>query len=59
MMNPAQSRVRVEERDGVTCILFVDRNILDEDNIQQIGAEISEIVLTLLTHQSIKTWCMC
>jgi anti-sigma B factor antagonist len=44
MMNPAQSRVRVEERDGVTCILFVDRNILDEANIQQIGAEISEVI---------------
>lgn len=43
-MTSATSRLRVSETDGVTRIEFVDRNILDEANIQQIGAEISKIV---------------
>ncbi len=43
-MTPAASRLRVTELDGVTRIEFVDRNILDEANIQQIGEEISQIV---------------
>jgi len=43
-MTSAASRLRVTDREGVTCIEFVDRNILDEANIQQIGEEISGIV---------------
>ena len=43
-MTSATSRLRVAEQDGITRIEFVDRNILDEANIQQIGAEISKIV---------------
>ena len=43
-MTSAASRLRVVEQEGVTCIEFVDRNILDEANIQQIGDEISAIV---------------
>jgi anti-sigma B factor antagonist len=43
-MTSAASRLRVLEQEGVTCIEFVDRNILDEANIQQIGEEISAIV---------------
>lgn len=43
-MTSATSRLRVSEHDGVTRIEFVDRNILDEANIQQIGAEITRIV---------------
>ena len=38
------SRLRVLDQDGVTCIEFVDRNILDEANIQQIGEEIGRII---------------
>ena len=40
----SSSRLRVSEQDQTTCIHFVDRNILDEANIQQIGEEISAIV---------------
>jgi len=43
-MTSAASRLRVEEQDGVTCIAFVDRNILDEANIQQIGDEITRLI---------------
>ena len=43
-MTSATSRLRVNEQDGITRIEFVDRNILDEANIQQIGAEITKIV---------------
>lgn len=43
-MTSAASRLRVVEQEGVTCIEFVDRNILDEANIQQIGEEIGAIV---------------
>ncbi|MHC4992485.1 MAG: STAS domain-containing protein [Planctomycetota bacterium] len=43
-MTSAASRLRVLEQDGITCIEFVDRNILDEANIQQIGDEINAIV---------------
>ena len=43
-MTSAASRLRVSEQDGVTRIEFVDRNILDEANIQQIGDEISKII---------------
>lgn len=43
-MTSTTSRLRVNEHEGITRIEFVDRNILDEANIQQIGAEISKIV---------------
>ncbi len=43
-MTSAASRLRVVEDDGVTRIEFVDRNILDEANIQQIGEEISRLI---------------
>lgn len=43
-MSSAASRLRVSNREGVTRIEFVDRNILDEANIQQIGDEITEII---------------
>ena len=38
------TRLRCVENDGVTRIEFVDRNILDEANIQQIGDEILGII---------------
>ena len=38
------SRLRIEDQDGITRIEFVDRNILDEANIQQIGEEITQII---------------
>lgn len=38
------SRLRVSEHDGITRISFIDRNILDEANIQAIGEEISGII---------------
>lgn len=43
-MTSAASRLRVAEESGVTRIEFVDRNILDEANIQQIGEEINRII---------------
>ena len=43
-MTSSASRLRVSEQQGVTCVEFLDRNILDEGNIQQIGEEIGEIV---------------
>ena len=43
-MSATGSRLRVAEQDGITRIEFVDRNILDEANIQQIGDEISRII---------------
>ena len=43
-MSSAASRLRVADEDGVIRIEFVDRNILDEANIQQIGEEISQII---------------
>ncbi|MDX2132788.1 MAG: STAS domain-containing protein [Planctomycetota bacterium] len=39
-----ESRVRVKRIDGVIQVEFVDRNILDESNIQAIGEEISSLV---------------
>ena len=47
-MTSAASRIRVLEQEGVMRIEFVDRNILDEANIQQIGEEISQLVETKL-----------
>ncbi len=43
-MSSQESRLRVRRSDGVTRIEFVDRNILDEGNIQQIGEEITELI---------------
>ncbi len=43
-MSSVSSRLRVSEQDGITHVEFVDRNILDEANIQQIGEEISRII---------------
>ncbi len=37
----SESRLRVSDTDGVTLIEFVDRNILDEANIQAINEEIT------------------
>ena len=43
-MDAADSRLRIKTEDGITVVEFVDRNILDEANIQQIGDEISSII---------------
>lgn len=39
-----ESRLRIKDQDGVTQIEFIDRNILDEANIQQIGDELAAII---------------
>lgn len=44
LMDAADSRLRIKDDAGVTVVEFVDRNILDEANIQQIGDEISSII---------------
>jgi len=43
-MASSESRLRVRKEDGITQVEFVDRNILDEANIQRIGEEITEII---------------
>lgn len=43
-MAGSDSRIRVKETDGVTQVEFIDRNILDEANIQAIGEEIESII---------------
>lgn len=43
-MAPQDSRLRVRRQDNITQIEFIDRNILDEANIQAIGEEISRII---------------
>lgn len=43
-MPNADSRLRVRKEDDVTHVAFVDRNILDEANIQQIGEEIGSLI---------------
>ncbi len=43
-MNSHDSRLSVNKSDGATIVGFVDRNILDEANISQIGEEIGDIV---------------
>lgn len=40
----SESRLRIRKQDPVTQIEFIDRNILDEANIQLIGEEISRLV---------------
>ena len=37
----SESRLRISDNDGVTLVEFVDRNILDEANIQAINEEIT------------------
>lgn len=41
---PSDSRIRVKRVENVTHVEFLDRNILDEANIQLIGQEISQLV---------------
>ena len=43
-MASADTRLRVRKDDGVIHVEFVDRNILDEANIQQIGDEITALI---------------
>lgn len=43
-MTQGASRLRVFQQDAVTRVSFLDRNILDEANIQQIGDEICRII---------------
>ncbi len=43
-MSSTTSHIRVQDQDGVKRIEFVERNILDEANIQQIGEEIGRVV---------------
>ena len=43
-MDSTTSHIRVNDQEGVIRIEFVDRNILDEANIQQIGEEISRLI---------------
>ena len=45
MPPPETSRLRVKKLDqGITQVEFIDRNILDEANIQMIGEELASIV---------------
>ena len=43
-MSAPDSRLRVSKKNDVTVVEFVDRNILDEANIAQIGEEIGDLV---------------
>ncbi len=43
-MSHAESRLRVRKVNKVIQIEFVDRNILDESNIHQIGEEITHLI---------------
>ncbi len=43
-MPTGSSRLRVRQEKDVTQVEFIDRNILDEANIQQIGDEISTLI---------------
>jgi len=43
-MSQPESRLRVRKIDKVIQIEFVDRNILDESNIHQIGEEITHLI---------------
>ena len=43
-MAQSSSLIRVKDQDGVKRIEFLERNILDEANIQQIGEEIGRLV---------------
>lgn len=41
---PSESRLRIRKQDSVVQIEFIDRNILDEGNIQMISEEISRLI---------------
>lgn len=43
-MATQESRLRVSKDDAITKIEFIDRNILDEGNIQVIGDEIAGLI---------------
>lgn len=43
-MSSDESRLRIKNENDVTQVEFIDRNILDEANIQQIGDELAEII---------------
>ena len=43
-MASEDSRLRVRVEDGITRVEFIDRNILDEANIQAIGEELARII---------------
>jgi len=43
-METSGSRLRIVDVNGVTRVEFLDRNILDEANIQQIGEEIGDVI---------------
>lgn len=43
-MAATNSRLRIKRADSVVQVEFIDRNILDEANIQSIGEEISALV---------------
>ncbi len=43
-MASSESRLRITERKSVTCVEFMDRNILDEMNVQAISDEIGQLV---------------
>ena len=43
-MPKTDARLRVRKEQGVPYVEFVDRNILDEANIQQIGEEITALI---------------
>ena len=43
-MGADDSRLRMTENDGITTVEFIDRNILDEANIQSIGDEITALI---------------
>jgi len=38
------SRLRISDDGAITTVEFVDRNILDEGNIQQIGEELARLI---------------
>ncbi|MAY74548.1 MAG: anti-anti-sigma factor [Phycisphaerae bacterium] len=43
-MTHTDSRLRVKQQDGITKVEFIDRNILDEANIQSIGDELGAMI---------------
>ncbi|MCL4220381.1 MAG: STAS domain-containing protein [Phycisphaerales bacterium] len=43
-MASPESRLRITNRENITLVEFMDRNILDEMNVQAIGEEIGALV---------------
>ena len=43
-MNPESAGLRVSEQNGITRVEFIEQNILDEENIQQIGEALASLV---------------